>query len=832
MAFTRITRTIESPGVEILETDISQRVSPPAGTKIYTMGYADQGPTDEVLQITSVSDFESVYGTPKNAAERYFYHTVRGALNSPATVYCNRLPYGAGSGVGFGSQYTVLAFPASAFTGGAQYNTLVNIPSSVFAASPTLSTTGNILSGTLVTPANYITYTTFNSGLLSAFQSIGGFTSTFDIISGIYFVGKPTQFALSESEYQSLINGSLFEWSATPRSTFTDVNELSSAGLLVINKAQTVTDPQYNGYYIAIGDNVDTDNLSTDFNKVTYAYTVTQSGVNSNFTVIPDTVLTFPLSSGVDSNANSISRILETQTTSYIINSQEFSDHLLVNTYKLRKVFGNDDPRKLTFVVDSKYAGSIDSYRTVSTQNSVDEQAFLETESRNTNYQILVNPFISNQNGSFGGRSSLSNLNALKKVRVLTRTLSGKLSSEVGFSSLGTGTLSTVGGIIEGAVANIGYCDGLFPLGAYSDQRLTSKVVGNVAAKVDKGLEKVRNKDIFDLDIFVEGGLGTINAYDTVVNGINSGLFVDTNYPETLRTKVAEIQKSSPDGTELINAYDGVLTKYSSFCSSMQEGGRGDSFFIADPLRWIFVEGKNLKTIQKSGAAFSTSIYYPLRHLYEQYNTNYGAVYANWLKVNDSFVNEDVWVPASGFIAGKYAVTDAIVGPWGAPAGFNRGILNNVVDIAFSPNQKQRDDLYKASFNPIVQFPGQGIAIFGQKTLQKKPSAFDRINVRRLFLYSEKAIYKTMQYFVFENNTDFTRRRVVNTLNPFFERIKAAEGVYDFKVICNSDNNTAEVIDNNELVVTILIKAVRTGEFILVNFVATRTDTNFEELVG
>jgi hypothetical protein len=775
MAFTRITRTIESPGVEILETDLSQRVSPSAGTKIYTMGYADEGPTDEVLQITSITDFESVYGTPKNAAERYFYHTVKGALNSPGTIYCNRLPYGSGTGIGFGSQYTVLAFPASAF------------------------------------------------------NTTGTFATTFDLSGGVYFVGKPAQFALNESEYQALINGSLFEWSATPRSTFSTVRDLSSAALLVVNKAQTVVDPQYNGYYIALGDNVDTDNLANDFNKITYAYTVTQSGVGSNFTVIPESVMTFSLSSSSTSNINSISRILETQTTSYIIDSQEFSDHLLVNTYKLRKVFGNDDPRKLAFVIDSKYAGSIDSYRTVSTQNGAEEPAFLETESRDTNYQILVNPFISNQNGTNGGRSSLANLDARKKIRILTQTLSTKLSSEIGFTTLGTGTLSTTAGIVNAARAGLGYCDGLFPLGVYSDQKLTAKVVGDVATKVDRGLEKVRNKDIYDLDIFVEGGLGTIHAYNEIVG---SGMFVDTNYPTSLSTKVDAIRTSTPTDTSIVTAYDSVLTKYSAFCNSIQEGGRGDCFFIADPLRWIFVEGKNLKAIQKAGAAFSTSIYYPMRNLYSQYNTNYGAVYANWVKVRDGVLSEDVWVPSSGFVAGKYAVTDAIVGPWGAPAGFNRGILNNVIDIAFSPNQKQRDDLYKASFNPIVQFPGQGVAIFGQKTLQKKPSAFDRVNVRRLFLYAEKAVYKTMQYFVFENNTDFTRRRVVNTLNPFFERIKAAEGVYDYKVICNSDNNTGEVIDNNELVVTILLKAVRTGEFILVNFVATRTDTNFEELIG
>ena len=178
------------------------------------------------------------------------------------------------------------------------------------------------------------------------------------------------------------------------------------------------------------------------------------------------------------------------------------------------------------------------------------------------------------------------------------------------------------------------------------------------------------------------------------------------------------------------------------------------------------------------------------------------------------------------------ASTDASVGPWGAPAGFNRGIINDAVDIAISPNQRQRDDLYNVNLNPIATFQDRGNVFFGQKTLLKKPSAFDRINVRRTFLYLEKITKRTMQYFLFENNTLFTRSRVQNTLTPFFERVKADDGLYDYLIVCDERNNTPEVIDQNELVVDIYLKPVKTAEFILVNFYATRTDTNFEELIG
>jgi len=200
--------------------------------------------------------------------------------------------------------------------------------------------------------------------------------------------------------------------------------------------------------------------------------------------------------------------------------------------------------------------------------------------------------------------------------------------------------------------------------------------------------------------------------------------------------------------------------------------------------------------------------------------------------VYDAYSGTNVYIPSSGYAAAKMVATDVEIGPWGAPAGFNRGIITDAIDVAFSPNQRQRDDLYTISLNPITTFPDQGIVVFGQKTLLKKPSAFDRINVRRNFLYLEKATKSVMKFFLFENNTLFTRTRVVNTLSPFFERVKAAGGLYDYLIVCDERNNSAEVIDNNELVVDIYLKPVKTVEFIQVNFYATRTDTKFEELVG
>jgi phage tail sheath protein FI len=162
----------------------------------------------------------------------------------------------------------------------------------------------------------------------------------------------------------------------------------------------------------------------------------------------------------------------------------------------------------------------------------------------------------------------------------------------------------------------------------------------------------------------------------------------------------------------------------------------------------------------------------------------------------------------------------------------NNGVIRNITDIAFKPNQKQQDAFYRMGINPIVFFQGDGFVVWGQKTLQSKPSAFDRINVRRLFLVLERATLKVMRYFVGEPNTIFTRTRVNNVLKPIFDLAKNNEGCYDYLIVCDERNNTPQVVDNNEMKVDIYIKPVRTAEFILVTFYATRTDQDFNELIG
>ena len=202
------------------------------------------------------------------------------------------------------------------------------------------------------------------------------------------------------------------------------------------------------------------------------------------------------------------------------------------------------------------------------------------------------------------------------------------------------------------------------------------------------------------------------------------------------------------------------------------------------------------------------------------------------LYVYNKYADKYLWIPACGHIAGLCANTDNVAEPWFSPAGYNRGNLLGVTKLAYNPKQADRDELYKLGVNPIVAFPGQGILLFGDKTAQAKPSAFDRINVRRLFITLEKAISTAAKYQLFELNDEFTRAMFRNMVEPFLREVKGRRGVTDFLVICDETNNTGEVIDTNRFVADIYIKPARSINFISLNFIATRTGVEFSEIVG
>ena len=274
--------------------------------------------------------------------------------------------------------------------------------------------------------------------------------------------------------------------------------------------------------------------------------------------------------------------------------------------------------------------------------------------------------------------------------------------------------------------------------------------------------------------------------------------------------------------------HDGVVSKY--IVESIAEARKDCVAFISPRKTDVTNASDTLST--KTTAVKDYRLNNPGADGINSLSSSYGFMDSGWKYQYDKFNDKYRWVPLNGDIAGLCVRTDESRDPWWSPAGFNRGHIKNVVRLAWNPQKAHRDELYKNGINPVVTIPGQGTVLFGDKTLQAKPSAFDRINVRRLFIVLEKAIATAAKFTLFEFNDEFTRSQFVNMVEPFLRDVQGRRGIFDFKVVCDESNNTGEVIDRNEFIGDIYIKPARSINFIQLNFVAVRTGVDFEEVVG
>lgn len=307
-------------------------------------------------------------------------------------------------------------------------------------------------------------------------------------------------------------------------------------------------------------------------------------------------------------------------------------------------------------------------------------------------------------------------------------------------------------------------------------------------------------------------------------------------------TPTATSLQSGSDGSAITNAQK--KTAYEKFLDSetvdvgLIIAGPGDSTHVdnvisiaedrKDAVAFVSPERSDIVNVANANTQTSNVIgfYNTIRSSsYVVFDSGYKYQYDRY---NDVYR----FVPLNGDIAGLSARTDLVADSWYSPAGFNRGIIRGAVKLAYNPNKTQRDDLYRNRVNAVVTFPGQGTVLFGDKTGLSAPSAFDRINVRRLFIVLEKAISTASKFQLFEFNDEFTRANFRNIVEPFLREVQGRRGITDFLVVCDETNNTGEVIDRNEFVAEIFIKPARSINFITLQFVATRTGVSFEEVAG
>lgn len=315
---------------------------------------------------------------------------------------------------------------------------------------------------------------------------------------------------------------------------------------------------------------------------------------------------------------------------------------------------------------------------------------------------------------------------------------------------------------------------------------------------------------------FANGSNGTVthpqNFFNTITATNSQGYNPESTSSNSYTDAINLLSNQDEYDINLLSLPGCINSLHPSILSSAETmvEGRGDCFLISDPIAY----GSGITAAQAQA---------------EGEDSSYNAMYWPWLQVRDNDLGKNIWVPATTLIPGVYAFNDMVAAPWFAPAGLNRGGLDSVLQAERKLTQTNRDDLYESNVNPIATFPNTGVVVFGQKTLQKKASALDRINVRRLLIASKKFIASASKYLVFEQNTTATRNRFLSIANPYFEDIQQRQGLYAFKVVMDETNNTPDVVDRNQLIGQIFLQPSKTAEFIIIDFNVLPTGASFPE---
>lgn len=715
-------------------------------------------------------------------------------------------------------------------------------------------TSGNCLSGTL----DYLIqfdYSPTATGLsCDTLTALGvtvpeEFKYTFNPLAGdaelddanFYVLGEPIHVSMNDVEYEMLKNQQ-FSWKCGATSNTDPLLDLAGndvrAGLIIINEAKTTQLEDFTGYYVAVNDNLNV-NPTTDFDAVTGVSSKFNEAclpISNGWTQLPVERLNFKVSSTFDDSAGSIGEIIE-QNAGFPLGDVKYTDSLIVSVFKLRPTRFTEDIVKLDQILVEKYVGSLNADRMIQDSfGGPPRTMFLEevVNRSSNNIKMFVNPYISTNN-CWNADSGIPQ----KSIRMFREKTGGVFDN---FDP-------------DDALTN--YADNLYGIGQYNGHCVDTRArlcnrkdIGSLPCKLDRAIKMADNPREFDIDITLDSGLSTIWATKEAVsldscNVSDSGCY---NFDDTVFINTNDL--SPNDGTTITSAlqdaWEAIYSRFADFAAGTSDPTYPGHFHIQDPLRQIFVNGKDFKVVSrqkqtlldpmtgqpsKRFSTFSRNIYSYLKNLFEGANSSYVGSYANWIKDYDKNKDKYCWYPSSAYAGSAMARTDQNYFPWFATMGTTRGVLTNVLDLAINPNQKEMDLLYRIGLNPVINLPNEGNVIWGQKTLLKGTSALDRINVRRGLLEWEKATQRSLWQFIGEPNTIITRTRVNNVLTPIFENAKLNQGLYDYLIVCDERNNTSSVIDSNTLNVDIYLKPVKSMEFIKANFIITRTGVDFGELL-
>lgn len=879
-------RTITAPGVQINEIDKSGYTPTTVGTAVYLKGFSPKGEAYRPFEVTSRSAFEQMFGTPDTEAERYMYAGACETLDQGGRLFCARLPYdNAAFEKMVGIKYVVEyggklgnCLSDMALSGGITYSKALigadpelndiaivrggkdpvlydlssidefrtneaKVPANTFLIVDTTGATyGRVVEDErkgqkrevigiipVVTTAanalyvqNYISCDELSD--VNKFESLSG--NCFKALVARNAEGGILSIDGYGMETSGLLSSDLVNLIATD-SWFHNVEELSIKVLSVDGDEQ-----------------LSIDNLSCWWSESSSAnqflnerdaalcipliaslrgnpekdYSVSCIVENKKYSIVSAGMVDYPVKYSDLSNPTILS-ILEENNYDPISLSSQFGYHgqdyddSVPNTIALdaAQFFPAIQPAVDGEGLDPEHLKDI---------GVVVYKAYLDPAEGN---KVSVEP-IEAYAGSLYKDDKDPNTGVTKFIDEIINSQSKCINF---FSNCFSSTLAKKYYTDECDILIAPPSEGAV-LGLYSP--MTKKDISTTKSILDglnKAFEKVSDINKLDIDIVPDAGVSNIASYIKAIFG-EKGPY-DLSITDSLGNSLLGMWTCKKATDPCVRMWKSVLMKYDNFCKNI----RKDCMFTADGLRPLVLQGQKKVVRDTKPANSIDKDILPFLPAICGLNTSYGAGYCDWFEQADDYTGDFFWCPPSIKAMGVYINTDLNFDYWLAPAGLNRGVIA-ATDVSFSPTGKQAGAFYEKNWNYAINYPQDGIVLEGQKTFQTKPTALDRVNVRRTMLRLERQVYKTVRYFVYENNTAYSRQRIVDAIEPIMKACwkSGNGGINRYKIKCDEEINTPNVIDNNELRIQIGVVPNKSAEFIMVDFILGNQSSTWAELLG
>lgn len=877
-------RTLTAPGVQINEIDKSGYTPAMTGTAVYLAGFTNKGEAYKPMEFTSRAAVEQYYGAPDNEAERYFFAAACETLNQGGRLFTARLPYDneafekmvgikyslAQKELDEGDAKTTILQEADA-----ELNQFGNIKVSESPILYDLSAIDEFRADEAKVPANTFlivdtTGATYNrvtedtrKGHLR--EVIGIIPVVTTAANALYVQNYLSVGALSNiCSFESLEGGV----AQTLKAVNADGSTLSIDGLEMLNGGLSATDlvpyfatdshfenvtsvaingvsaiPFDDSMYLSVGLAAgDTDMTYSDAERLmpialsvaTQKYALDTSIIKMNVAISCTCETT---STTCDTTADHYVYVA-TPTVSAAINEsnltayQTFLDSNGIASADISKQFGYHGKGGDDSVPETIALNAASFFPTI--QPATDGEG-LDPEHLKDIGVVVFKTYLDPSEGNkvnvevveaFAGSLFKDDKDPNTGVTKFIDTIINSQSKYINFFSNCFATQTAKKWYKE-------ECDFLYAepsnpkcLGLYSPMTKEDiSISKSILDGLNKAFDKVSDINKLDIDIVPDAGLANIASYLKAIFG-DKGPY-DLSITDSLGNSMLGMWKCVKATDDCVKMWKTVEMKLDNFCKNI----RKDCMFIADGLRPLVLQGqKKIVRDTKPSNTIDANIL-PYLPAICGLNTSYGAGYVDWFEQADDYTGDFFWCPPSIKAMGVYINTDVNFDYWLAPAGLNRGIVS-ATDVAFSPNGKQAGAFYEKNWNYAINYPQDGIVLEGQKTFQTKPTALDRVNVRRMMLRLERQVYKTIRYFVYENNTAYVRQRIVDALDPIMKSAWQAGngGINRYKIICDESINTPNVIDNNELKVAIGIIPNKSAEFLIVDFLIGSQGMTWEEL--